>query len=185
MNLEGFDKRVSTGYGYAILDVLDVERKALQKAEDLVALKSTTNHDVLSRTLRNSWPFLAPVASANHAALTSMFFGQLIHSLQSATSNDKIKYFHEHRLIQLISALSVLIAVVLIIGIILALNVARDANARFGIAIAFILLFASGLSLSTGISRDNIFVATATYSAVLVVLMSSDLGDDGSGNAAA
>jgi hypothetical protein len=140
MNLEGPDKRVSTGYGYAILDVLDVldvEGKALQKAEDLVALKST-----------------------NHAALTSMFFGQLIHSLQSATSNDKIKYFHEHRLIQLISALSVLIAVVLIIGPILALNVARDANARFGIAIAFILLFASGLSLSTGISRDNIFVAT-------------------------
>jgi hypothetical protein len=82
-------------------------------------------------------------------------------------------------LVQLISALSVLIAVVLIIGPILALNVTNNTNARLGIAIAFILLFASGLSLSTGVSRDNIFVATATYSAVVVVFVSGNLGDVG------
>jgi hypothetical protein len=40
-------------------------------------------------------------------------------------------------------------------------------------------VFAGGLGLSTGVSRDTIFVATATYSAVLVVYISGNLGDAG------
>jgi hypothetical protein len=35
------------------------------------------------------------------------------------------------------------------------------------------------LGVSTGVSRDTIFVATATYSAVLVVYVSGNLGDVG------
>jgi hypothetical protein len=77
----------------------------------------------------------------------------------------------------------VLIAVLLVIGPILALNFTSSQNARLGITIAFILFFASGLGLSTGISRDNIFVATATYSAVLVVFVSGNLGDVGGSGA--
>jgi hypothetical protein len=68
----------------------------------------------------------------------------------------------------------------LIIGPILALNFTSSPNARLGIAIAFIVLFVIGLSLSTGVSRDTIFVATATYSAVIVVYVSGSLGDVGS-----
>jgi hypothetical protein len=63
---------------------------------------------------------------------------------------------------------------------ILALNFTSSPSARLGIVIAFILLFAIGLSLSTGVSRDTIFGATATYSAVLVVYVSGNLGDVGS-----
>lgn len=72
------------------------------------------------------------------------------------------------------------IAAILVIGPILALNFTSNSNARLGIAIAFIVLFAAGLGLSTGVSRDNIFVATATYSAVLVVFVSGTLGSVGS-----
>lgn len=71
------------------------------------------------------------------------------------------------------------IAAMLVIGPILALNFTSSPNARLGIAITFIVIFATGLGLSTGVSRDNIFVATATYSAVLVVFVSGNLGDVG------
>lgn len=81
----------------------------------------------------------------------------------------------------MISALSIFVAAVLIVGPILALNFTGSPSARLGIAITFIILFATGLGLSTGVSRDNIFVATATYSAVLVVFVSGNLGDVGGG----
>lgn len=79
----------------------------------------------------------------------------------------------------MLKGLSVLVSTMLIIGPILALNFTSSPNARLSIAIAFILLFAIGLSLSTGVSRDTIFGATATYSAVLVVYVSGNLGDVG------
>lgn len=79
----------------------------------------------------------------------------------------------------MLKGISILIATLLIVGPILALNFTRSPNARLGIAIAFIAVFATGLGLSTGVSRDTIFVATATYSAVLVVYVSGNLGDVG------
>jgi len=79
-----------------------------------------------------------------------------------------------------IKGFSIFIATILIVGPILALNFTSSPNARLGIAIAFIVLFATGLGFSTGVSRDTIFVATATYSAVLVVYVSGNLGDVGS-----
>jgi len=78
-----------------------------------------------------------------------------------------------------LKAFSIFTATILIVGPILALNFTNNPNARLGIAIAFIALFATGLGVSTGVSRDTIFVATATYSAVLVVYVSGNLGDVG------
>jgi hypothetical protein len=78
-----------------------------------------------------------------------------------------------------LKGISIFIATLLVIGPILALNFTSSPNARLGIAITFIAIFAAGLGLSTGVSRDTIFVATATYSAVLVVYVSGNLGDVG------
>jgi hypothetical protein len=91
----------------------------------------------------------------------------------------KIQFFQERRLVQVLKGFSIFTATVLVVGPILALNFTSSLNARLGIAIAFIALFATGLGLSTGVSRDTIFVATATYSAVLVVYVSGNLGDVG------
>jgi MFS superfamily sulfate permease-like transporter len=66
---------------------------------------------------------------------------------------------------------------VLLIGPILALYFITDPDARLGLVIAFIVLFAAALAVSTGASRDSIFGATAAYTAVLVVFVSGDLGN--------
>jgi hypothetical protein len=120
-------------------------------------------------------------------------FAGLPEQASSSHESGTIQFFNERRLIRLLKGLSIFISTTLIIGPILALNFTTSPNARLGIAIAFIVLFAIGLSLSTGVSRDTIFGATATYSAVLVVYVSGNLGNvsspggaiESSGNATA
>ena len=52
-----------------------------------------------------------------------------------------------------------------------------DPDARLGLVVTFIILFAFGLSVSTGAMKDAIFAATVAYTAVLVVFVSGDLGN--------
>lgn len=155
------------------------ERAQLDGAQDLVALKSPANVDVLSKTLRSHWPFPSAVSNDRGEVITCSCDNSSSQQAPPSHQPDKISYFQERHLVQLISALSMFIAAILIIGPILALNFTSNPSARLGIAITFIVLFAMGLGLSTGVSRDNIFVATATYSAVLVVFVSGNLGDVG------
>ena len=109
-----------------------------------------------------------------------VYFTSLSEQVLGSREPGKIQFFHERSLVRVLKGISILIATMLIVGPILALNFTSDPNARLGIAIAFIAVFAGGLGLSTGVSRDTIFVATATYSAVLVVYVSGNLGDVGS-----
>jgi uncharacterized membrane protein len=67
------------------------------------------------------------------------------------------------------------------IGSILALYFVTDQDARLGLVIAFVVLFAIGLSICTGASRDSIFAGTAAYAAVLIVFVSGNLSDRRSG----
>ncbi|KAK5725194.1 hypothetical protein LTR17_013146 [Elasticomyces elasticus] len=55
---------------------------------------------------------------------------------------------------------------------ILALYFVTSPDARLGIVLGFIVMFAIGLSVSTSASRDAVFAATAAYSVVLIVYMS-------------
>lgn len=75
------------------------------------------------------------------------------------------------------TSLSVIIAAILLTCPIVVLYFVTNPNARLGLVIAFILLFALGLSLSTSANRDSIFAATAAYAAVLVVFVSGDLAN--------
>lgn len=70
---------------------------------------------------------------------------------------------------------SIGIAAILLIGSILALYFVENQDARLSLVIIFIVLFAIGLSISTGCSRDSLFAATAAYAAVLVVFVSGNL----------
>jgi hypothetical protein len=97
----------------------------------------------------------------------------------SDAQQSDVRHFLDSHLAHLLSALSIVIAATLIVGPVLALNVVNNSNARLGITIAFIVLFAIGLGVSTSVSRDNNFTATATYSAVLVVFVSGNLGNVG------
>jgi hypothetical protein len=67
------------------------------------------------------------------------------------------------------------------IGSILALYFFTDRDARLGLVIAFVVLFAISLSICTGASRDSIFAGTAAYAAVLIVFVSGNLSDRRSG----
>ncbi|GAB7336721.1 hypothetical protein MBLNU13_g10824t1 [Cladosporium sp. NU13] len=154
--LEAPSNRVLSAYRCVLVYNLDdIEKASVSGASDLAALKPPFDNDVLSRTLRNHWPLPSK-------------------SYPTGESSN-ITHFEEKRLVQVISVISFMISALLIIGPILALNFITRAEARLGITIAFIVIFALGLSLSTGVSRDNVFVATATYSAVLVVFVSGSL----------
>ena len=78
-----------------------------------------------------------------------------------------------------------MIATVHLIGSILALYFVTDPDARLALVILFIVLFALGLSISTGATRDSIFAATAAYTAVLVVFVSGNLGNARTGKTGA
>lgn len=90
------------------------------------------------------------------------------------------RYFEERSLTWIVNACSTLIAATLLIGSILALYFVHDSDARLGIVLGFIVLFALGLSLTTSANRDAIFAATAAYAAVLIVYISGDAVNDAS-----
>jgi hypothetical protein len=68
-------------------------------------------------------------------------------------------------------------AAVLLIGSILALYFVTDQDARLGLVITFVVLFAIGLSICTGATRDSVFAGTAAYAAVLIVFVSGNLSN--------
>jgi hypothetical protein len=96
----------------------------------------------------------------------------------------RTRYFEERTLTWIVNACSTLIAATLLIGSIVALYFVHDSDARLGIVLGFIVLFALGLSLTTSANRDAIFAATAAYAAVLIVYISGDAVNDASKAAA-
>lgn len=96
--------------------------------------------------------------------------------------HDKARSFEERSLVYLVRFCSTAIAAVLLIGSILALYFVTNQDARLALVIAFVIMFAIGLSICTGATRDSIFAGTAAYAAVLIVFVSGNLGDRGSGS---
>jgi hypothetical protein len=64
LKLESPDKRMSEAHQCALKDISPGEQMKLVGAEDLVALKPPVDQDVVSRTLRNHWPFPSTVSLA-------------------------------------------------------------------------------------------------------------------------
>ncbi|KAK4888647.1 hypothetical protein LTR27_012491 [Elasticomyces elasticus] len=124
----------------------------LDDEEDLVILSPPIHNDALSHFLRRYWLFGTKSRPTDPTSQT--------------------RYFPERTLTFLVNVCSTAIAATLLIGSILALYFVTSPDARLGIVLAFIVLFAVGLSVSTSASRDAVFAATAAYSAVLIVYIS-------------
>jgi hypothetical protein len=69
-------------------------------------------------------------------------------------------------------------AAVLLIGAILSLYVVTNAKARLAMIAIYTILFAGSIALLSKARRAEVFAATAAYSAVLVVFVSGDLGNN-------
>lgn len=90
---------------------------------------------------------------------------------------DEARFFQDSVVTAITRTLSVLLAVLLLVGSIVTLYYVRGDNARLGILMAFIIVFAFGVALTTGANRDSIFASTAAYAAVLIVFISGDLNN--------
>lgn len=77
----------------------------------------------------------------------------------------------------MVNICSVILAIALLVGPIVILYFVTDPDARLALVIALIIIFAAGLGVATGATRDANFTATAAYIAVLVVFVSGDLGN--------
>lgn len=137
-----------------------LDREILEDETDLVALKPPAYTDLLSRTIRRHWPA----------------------RFRSATSQDAAETWHfEERAVAFTAGvISTLVAGLLLVGSILALYWTTGPDARLGLVLTFIVLFALSVSICTGASRDAVFAATAAYAAVLVVFVSGNLGNSNS-----
>lgn len=131
-----------------------LDREIYEDRDDLVALKPPADRDFLSRVLRDHWP-------------------------NSLRSQPGITTYHyeERRVVWLVGLLSTLVASVLLVVSILTLFWVQDSYKRLALVLTFIIIFAISLKLCTGASRDQIFGATAAYSAVLVVFVSGNLAN--------
>ncbi|KAK5731417.1 hypothetical protein LTR15_001357 [Elasticomyces elasticus] len=152
-------RRVLQAYREALLGADGKDPKLGGKAqymlddeEDLVILSPPVHNDALSHFLRRFWLFGTRSRPTDPTSQT--------------------RYFPEQTLTFLVNICSTAIAATLLIGSILALYFVTSPDARLGIVLAFIVLFAVGLSVSTSASRDAVFAATAAYSAVLIVYVS-------------
>lgn len=78
--------------------------------------------------------------------------------------------------------LSMLLAAGLLIGAVFILYRTNSATARLWMIGGFTLAFAMSVNLFTNADRVEIFAATAAYAAVLVVFVSGNLGNAGTGS---
>lgn len=144
-----------------------------RRKKDLVALKVSSDNDIVTRYFRNHWP-----------EIWTKVYGRRIHNGGRFTNaaqqgsdlhTDDARFFQDSIVTGITRALSVVLAVILLVGSILTLYYVRGDSARLGILMAYIIIFAFGVALTTGANRDSIFASTAAYAAVLIVFISGDL----------
>jgi len=121
--------------------------KFLEDPQDLVALQKPSNQDYLSRSLRNHWLF------TKHSPRKEL---------------DRSNVYNDTLVAQVVAAISMVLAAVLLIGAIVSLYFLSNPNAKLGLITVYTLLFALSVRLCTNAGRAEVFAATAAYAAVLV-----------------
>jgi hypothetical protein len=124
--------------------------------DDLIALRATSDGDMLSSFVQDHWP---------------------LQGIQRARVRGSTRYFLHKNVSRTVAFISALIAVLELVGAILGLYFVTDRGTRLGMISAFTILFALSLRCLTNARRGEIFGATAAYAAVLVVFVSSDLSN--------
>ncbi|KAI1359186.1 hypothetical protein F5Y08DRAFT_332537 [Xylaria arbuscula] len=144
-------KQMFSQEGYTIIDG---KARDYLDADDLVALKSPAM-DHLSNYLRKAR------ATKDKPGLTQ-------------DGRPRIKRFEERKITQLLGLITILVAIVFLIGPILALYLAQSAPARLALVVVFTAGFAASVWLITNARRAEIFlVQRREYAAVLVVFISN------------
>ncbi|GAW19296.1 hypothetical protein ANO14919_087820 [Xylariales sp. No.14919] len=133
--------------------VLDGQSRDYLDADDLVSLKSPAI-DHLSDYLRKA-----------RAIKDKPGYAQ--------DGGPRIKRFEEQKITQWVGAITILVAIVFLVGPILALYFAQSPPARLALIAVFTAGFAASVWLITNARRAEIFFGTATYAAVLVVFVSN------------
>jgi hypothetical protein len=122
---------------------------------DLVALQGPMGKDYITRLLQSYWA-CQKRRSKDPFDRTTIF-----------------KYFHVARVV---AVLDVILAAILLVGAIVSLYFASNQTVKLGLVAFFTLLFACTVGLSSSLGPFEVFASTATYAAVLVVFVSSELG---------
>ncbi|KAI0199363.1 hypothetical protein F4808DRAFT_432871 [Astrocystis sublimbata] len=143
-------KQMFTQDGYP---VLEGHAREYLNASDLIALKSPTT-DPLSNFLRKA-----------RAARTTIE--------PSTEGLPRIGRFDEHRVVFWVNIITIIVAIIFLIGPILALYFVQSATAKLVLITVFTAGFAASVALITNARRAEVFFGTATYAAVLVVFVSN------------
>ncbi|KAF1849761.1 uncharacterized protein K460DRAFT_399873 [Cucurbitaria berberidis CBS 394.84] len=120
----------------------------LNNPDDLVALTKPEEDDYLSRFLQDHW---------------------LFRKRRTADPLDRTTIYKNAYIVRTVAAFDLVLAAVLLIGAIIHLYFVTDPKAKLGLVAMYTILFASSMLLCTNARRAEIFAATATYAAVLVV----------------
>lgn len=95
---------------------------------------------------------------------------------QTQTTDTPLTYISESRLRFAVSALTTLLAAILLFGAIINLYCVVDPRTKLALVATYTVLFAISIGLVTKARRSEVFAACAAYAAVLVVFISGNLG---------
>ena len=126
--------------------------------DDLVALSRPTEEDRLTMVLRNYFPFLFMTKQAVHR-------------------DGHIAYHSEERIRKTVAFISMLLAAGLLYGAIFNFYFVKSPKVKLGLIAVYTVAFALCVGLLTNAKRSEIFSACAAYAAVIVVFVSSGLGN--------
>ncbi|KAH6848244.1 hypothetical protein B0I37DRAFT_159582 [Chaetomium sp. MPI-CAGE-AT-0009] len=117
---------------------------------DLVAVRRPADKDLLSRFLQDHWIF------------------------KTTRVTDESEHIKENHVAWVAAGISTLVAAILLLGAIVILRLLKEEKAQLGVIATLMVLFAGSVGILTNARRAEIFAATAAYTAVLVVFVSSN-----------
>ncbi|KAI1350811.1 hypothetical protein F5Y01DRAFT_139981 [Xylaria sp. FL0043] len=162
--------------------VLDGQAREYLDANDLLALKSPTT-DPLSNFLRRARASKVSLSRHTHLRLSipTIEARPLKNDIDSektkielsAEGLPRIGRFDEHQVVHWVNIITIIVAIIFLIGPILALYFVQNPPARLVLITIFTAGFAASVALITNARRAEVFFGTATYAAVLVVFVSN------------
>ncbi|OJJ46802.1 hypothetical protein ASPZODRAFT_2031448 [Penicilliopsis zonata CBS 506.65] len=124
----------------------------LDDPQDLVALHTPEDEDLLSRVLQDHWPFPG----------------------HQSDPRDGVAHFQERHVVLAVAIINVIVSAILLVGPIVTLYIVKDAKSRLAMIAGFTAFFALSVAVMTNARRGELFASSAAYAAVLVVFISGN-----------
>ena len=151
--------------------------RILDNKDDLVALRVPTDQNRLTKLVQLycPWLFLVSILPMNDV----MGHKELLIAIQTGPPNGRVVQTSERKIARFVAVVSTLLAALLLVGAMVALNYVRSHDRRLALIGIFTVFFAGSVGLLTAASRAEVFAATAAYAAVLVVFISGNQAGQG------